>query len=333
MQKDNNNSANRRMIKLGMAQSSEESFPSKQDHADRYKKQKFGSRTDADNEQYVHKETICYLQKYYARAIEFTQPKLLSQYVMLRGPFSPIETTVYATTRKYSGSNASIENTSVNNIILDTDLQEPNDRMVVAAAVSTSAKGLTLRNTTVMPLIHGFAPIMAALFAPQVEVHRNATKTLYTSIISGLGYDKKGNKIFSRLPEHDVSINIDVQMDSSDMEKLNKLRYLMSALLFTLPGELVPNFSMEKKAALKQEIKHTLMGLLTRNRKIVDVCLTDDDKEWGRIQVEDLLQCNDVYQDQAIFPMFNFMKLIPEDDQHINSFRNNNQELYAVAFA
>lgn len=93
---------------------------------------------------------------------------------------------------------------------------------MVAAAICQSdlnASTLILRETTLMPDIRGFGPLMALLFAPTMELKRDKGKCRYTSILTGLGYDPvKKQPIYD---EHDMIMHLDVIITTEDIEKVH----------------------------------------------------------------------------------------------------------------
>lgn len=93
---------------------------------------------------------------------------------------------------------------------------------MVAAAISQSdlkASTLILRETTLMPDIRGFGPLMALLFSPTMELKRDKGKYRYTSILTGLGYDpEKKRPIYD---EHDMIMHLDVVITTEDIEKVH----------------------------------------------------------------------------------------------------------------
>lgn len=226
-----------------------------------------------------------------------------------------------------------VERYSVNNVMLDNDPQEPSERLLVCCSVTSNDHGYTLRNTTLMPQISGFGSIMAALFAPIVQVHRDATKTRYRSFLCGLGFKSIGSNYVACFPEHDLAINCDVAFDTEDMQTLNKIRYFMSVLLYIMPGEQAPNLTEDKILMIRRDIKLSLMSFLSRKRYTTDSYPESDDYDWNAVNKSELLECHDVYKDKAIFPMFKFMKLTPETNADVKKFRDNNQLLHAIAFA
>lgn len=326
-------SINKKLINLQLAEKGEECYPSKQDHALRYRLQTFSKRReDESHKRIVSAEVKEYLKSFLERKLTPPPEKLLlGRQVILRGPFSPLETTIHALTRIGATNKSEVERFSINTVMLDTDPQEPSERLVVCCAVSTSARGLTLRSTTIMPPIQGLSGLIGTLFAPTLEMHRDPSKTRYSSVLCGLGASKGKN--MSHFEEHDLSLSFDADLDTSDMQNINKVRYLMSALLHTLPGEEAPNITPDRVAILKRDIKQTLVNLLSRKRHSIDSRVSTDDFEWGKVDEKELLECSDVYKERATFPMFRFMKLQPETDADVQVFRNNNQELHAIAFA
>lgn len=93
---------------------------------------------------------------------------------------------------------------------------------IVAASVSLGDKNsqkLTLRETTLMPNIKGFGPLIAMLFAPIIHLKHDQTKSRYKSFIAGLGYDKeKNHAIFE---EHDCIFDLDVEFTQADFDQVN----------------------------------------------------------------------------------------------------------------
>lgn len=92
--------------------------------------------------------------------------------------------------------------------------------MVAAAIHETNGidSHLVARETTLMPNIPGFGALMALIFAPRVELMRDADKSRYISILSGLGYNP-GKKV-PLFNEHDCVIPLDVAFTMDDMTKV-----------------------------------------------------------------------------------------------------------------
>lgn len=188
-----------------------------------------------------------------------------------------------------------------------------------------------------MPNIPGFSQLMAMLFAPKIEIHRDESETRYCSLLCGLGYkENKKKKVATPLfAEHDLVLKFDCYMDQDDMLQINKLRYTMSALLHINVGERLPDLKPDDVLRLKKEANLILIRFLRKERKFIDERTSEArEYQWGAAD-EDELQLADgtqMYGEQAIFPSFSFMKLQIEAPEEVDRLRDNNQELYAIAF-
>lgn len=101
-------------------------------------------------------------------------------------------------------------------------LQDAFEKYMVAATVSQSDGNrsmLVARETTLMPNIQGFGPLMALLFCPTMEVRRDKTRARNVSIITGLGYDT--NRKIPLYEEHDSVFQLDVELNDDDFTMVN----------------------------------------------------------------------------------------------------------------
>lgn len=142
--------------------------------------------------------------------------------VTLNGPHSPLETKIYPLTKGGQSQTVEVDPHSVNIVMLEN---EPNDisyKYLVAVSVcqkieSTTEK-IVARQTTMMPHIRGFGPLMAAIFCPQMELARDKSNSHYVSMITGLGYDKNaGRPMFA---ENDMTFELDTEITVKDLEKV-----------------------------------------------------------------------------------------------------------------
>lgn len=94
------------------------------------------------------------------------------------------------------------------------------EKYVVAASIIEKNTGkLSLGHTTLMPNIRGFGVLIAMIFSPCVEMQCNKSRTRYTSILTGLGYDSKQNRPVYE--EHDVHFDLDLNIDAMDFESVS----------------------------------------------------------------------------------------------------------------
>lgn len=161
-----------------------------------------------------------YMQKDFQKEINPPPEKLCTRQIQLKGPISPLETNIAAMIEGAITSAASIDPGSVNSVLLNNEPQEHTRKFMVAASVSKrNADELVARHTTLMPCIRGFASLMALIFCPTMEIKRDEPSNRYTSIITGLGFDKERPGPY--LEEHDMKMDLDVEITEDDIDKVN----------------------------------------------------------------------------------------------------------------
>lgn len=136
--------------------------------------------------------------------------------IKLKGPYSPLEIGLYGLTNNASGI-PKIDDQSVNHILLEN---EPNDMSEKYLAAVTSHQhdensAITVRQTTLMPNIRLFGPLMAAIFARQMKLARNKAKTNYIEMLTGLGCDDTGVCLSQ---DSNMKFHLDVELKNSDVE-------------------------------------------------------------------------------------------------------------------
>lgn len=208
--------------------------------------------------------------------------QLCQETIELKGPISPVDTTISALIQEGIYRETSIDPASVNSVILNNDPQEHTDKYMVAASVlqKEASNSLMARYTTLMPSIRGFGQLMALIFCPTMEIKRDKQKCRYKSFIAGLGYDNV--KKHSYYEEHDMRIDLDVQMTADDfikvrdfflyqlnslahihticIFKINNIRHCLDSLLFTDRGQLLADsFSKGTKDGLAIKIKELIV--------------------------------------------------------------------------
>ncbi|KAL1461994.1 hypothetical protein WDU94_013849, partial [Cyamophila willieti] len=147
--------------------------------------------------------------------------------VSLAGPFSPLETSVYAPVQSVCMKPVHIDRESVNCVLLDTDPQSSHQRLLVSAFATANANSefLKVRETTLMPNIPGLPALLSLLFAPQVELRANKDCTKVIGALCGLGYRMSEEGKFEALyPENDMEILFDIQVKNQFLTKVNALR-------------------------------------------------------------------------------------------------------------
>lgn len=144
--------------------------------------------------------------------------------VQLRGPYSPLEGTVYSIFVRAHSNMVKIDPLSVNSVLLENVPQDSIEKYVVGATVNRSdgrSSQLILRETTLLPNIRGFGPLMAMLFCPTMQLRRDKHKNRYVSVLTGLGYDNEKKRPLCE--ERDTVLNLDVVITVEDIEIVRML--------------------------------------------------------------------------------------------------------------
>lgn len=89
---------------------------------------------------------------------------------------------------------------------------------MVAAHISQKGSAnseCTAHETTLLPSIRGFGPLMAMVFCPAMELKRDQWNSRYISVRTGLGYNE--DKKCAYFPEHDAIFPLDFEFTDTDL--------------------------------------------------------------------------------------------------------------------
>uniref|UniRef100_A0A8C1IR37 ATP-dependent RNA helicase TDRD9 n=1 Tax=Cyprinus carpio TaxID=7962 RepID=A0A8C1IR37_CYPCA len=152
-----------------------------------------------------------------------------------------------------------IERDGINSVMVNESPQNWHERMLVAATVSLSASGsrILLKETSLMPHIHGLPSIITMLFTPVMELRTNEDRTCFTGALCGLGWNSVSQNAV--LPEHDIELAFDVKFEIEDITEINALRGTVNKLVCDGPNGLT-NLSPEKISSLQEEARERLVG-------------------------------------------------------------------------
>ncbi|XP_056089120.1 ATP-dependent RNA helicase TDRD9 [Rhinichthys klamathensis goyatoka] len=183
---------------------------------------------------------------------------------LVHGPSSPHKISVHSMSRVSHFRAVGIERDSINSVMVNEKPQDCHERMLVAAAVSLSASGshILLKETSLMPHIHGFPSLVTMLFTPVMELRTNEERTCFTGALCGLGWNPISQE--AMLPEHDIELAFDVKFDIEDITEINALRSTMNRLVCDGPHGLL-NLSPEKISSLQEEARERLVRLFIKN--------------------------------------------------------------------
>ncbi|GLH06847.1 Probable ATP-dependent RNA helicase spindle-E [Gryllus bimaculatus] len=209
--------------------------------------------------------------------------------VILKGPFSPLEMKVYNITQVGLSRVVQIEWNSVNSVLLDTDPQDPHERLLVAACVGENPDHdrLTVRNTTLMPNIHGLSSLIYLVFAPTIELRRSPDGTTYTGALCGLGADPQTG--VSYFPDHDMEVTFDTVITLQDIKNINRLRYWMTISFYTDADQEYPSCATSDMIQCQGKVKEFLFKLLNVPRPSQEVQLFHRPFKWNQVRKDLLL--------------------------------------------
>ncbi|KNC34771.1 hypothetical protein FF38_01968 [Lucilia cuprina] len=317
--KKDNSTLNEILVEKGLARTSDESYMSKSDHDFRIRKQSVANRFLDEDSARQNEEYLLSIRPEIDMDIEPPPKHLCNKTLKLRGPFSPIELNLFSAIRAGTWKTVSLERESVNFIQVDSNPKDMYERLVVAADITESSNGdiLVARATTLMPNIHGFGALMTLLFCPTMQIKCNKTQTKYVAILAGLGYDEcTHNSLFG---DHDIVLNLDVDILPDDLELINQIRYSMDTLLYTTPEQERPRLKTKEINDLTTKIKQLVIRLLNKNRKYIEVHVGPNDNKWECLDANDVIEPKNIYGKRSLFPPLTSMRLYEEKYDRIHA--------------
>ncbi|KAI5707002.1 hypothetical protein M8J76_016445 [Diaphorina citri] len=254
--------------------------------------------------------------------------------VNLKGPFSPLETSVFATVQSVCMRPVRIDRDSVNCVLLDTEPQDSHQRLLVSAFASSNpmSEYLKVRETTLMPNIPGLPALLCLLFAPQVEIRANADRTKVIGALCGLGYRMTEEGKFEALyPDNDMEIHFDIQVKNRFLTLVNGLRLMMDKAMCEEACDI---------REIRRNCKEQLLNLLKLPADSADAEFYPKRFRWGQIAPEFLInpkqQPEETHPCQLTSHVYHLIwgiKLAPRTPLSINTslIYQNLQELHNIA--
>uniref|UniRef100_A0A8B9JWM3 ATP-dependent RNA helicase TDRD9 n=1 Tax=Astyanax mexicanus TaxID=7994 RepID=A0A8B9JWM3_ASTMX len=188
-----------------------------------------------------------------------------SHSVPVHGPSSPHKVAFHCMSGVTMCRSVSIERDSINSVLVNDHPQDSHERMLVAAFVSLSSSGsrILLKETTLMPHIHGLPALITMLFTPIMELRTDKERTCFTGALCGLG--AKSSSEEGVLPEHDIELAFDVKFDVEDITEINALRGVMNKLTCEGLNGLL-NLGQERISCLQDEARERLIRYCSLTR-------------------------------------------------------------------
>ncbi|KAK5647639.1 hypothetical protein RI129_002531 [Pyrocoelia pectoralis] len=315
------NSLNNWLIDKGYAEPAEESFLSKDNHTKRmlcveHPEQLFCFSQDTSQSK---------------DSVNYDLPRgACTSTLVLKGPYSPLEMQIFSFTASGANKSISIEGSSVNAVLLDTDPQDPHERLIVAAHIGQNPSGTTLnlRHTTVMPNIHGFPMLMSLLFCPSMEPKPTADGARVGAILCGVGGYENTHK--SMFPPHDICLTLDTELTVSDLNEINQLRHWMNHAVRVMEFYCRGIPSSTSMTYCQREIKQQLLKILKAKRNSVERVYVKHANVWGQTLYDsDILQADTQSNYAQIWPLHWSININPQKEEA--SMYNNIVEMEEVA--
>uniref|UniRef100_A0A674EMP3 ATP-dependent RNA helicase TDRD9 n=1 Tax=Salmo trutta TaxID=8032 RepID=A0A674EMP3_SALTR len=184
--------------------------------------------------------------------------------IRVHGPSSPHKVNFHSFSNVSVYRSVFIEKDSINSVALNDSPQDSHQRMLVAGSVSVSATGaqILLKETTLMPHIHGLPALITMLFTPAIELRTNEERTSYTGALCGLGWNVQSQA--AALPEHDMELAFDVKFDVEDITEINALRGAINRLVCEGPNGPL-HLGPDRINTLQEDCRERLVSLFTRS--------------------------------------------------------------------
>ncbi|CAB3245863.1 unnamed protein product [Arctia plantaginis] len=316
-------SINQELIKRGYAVACEESYESKLNHDVRE------TATELNLVQKrAHNKEQLELAYYQLQEVEPPNARECTSDVCLKGPYSPLETTIHNLMYSSREKTVQIEWNSVNSVLLDTQPQEKYERLLVAAYVGCSEDNskLTLRHTTMMPNIPGLPAIIALLFCPLAELRRNPTGSRYVSALCGLGSTDTGMPYF---PEHDILVDIDADLSVDDIGLINHIRHLMDYTMFCGDGQDMPTADDQLRPQIPKLLRKDLMELLLKRRKHRETECVPNAWEWRSVPENEFLEISvpEMIERSVVYSLHVPQELYPLSREALLELKRENDQL------
>ncbi|CAL8111255.1 unnamed protein product [Orchesella dallaii] len=232
----------------------------------------------------------------------------------LKGPFSPLEMNFRPLVRSSNTKQVNIDKNSVNSVLLD---HEPTSRMLVAAHVSINERSgsIAARESTVMAPVPGILSLVSMMFAPKIQLRVDHKSTRYTGVLCGCGLtpsnDSNLNRNLPVHPDNDMEIVFDTEIDDSDIDLINTIRYQLNLIL--------GNPETINRAACHKQLGLDVVRLMNKSRNRIDEEIWPQEEYiWKEISPEFLIiDTHMVFSHNAIFHQHHKIRLNARENEEI----------------
>ncbi|XP_061390701.1 probable ATP-dependent RNA helicase spindle-E [Musca vetustissima] len=328
--KKDGSTINHILVEKGLARSADESFMSKSDHDLRMRKQSVANRFLENDHSRQNEEYLRSIRPEIDMDTEPPPRELCRNVIRLRGPFSPLEINIYSAIRIGTWKSVQIDRESVNYDNIDSDPFDMYERLIVASDINETSKGdsLLARSTTRMPNIHGFGALMTMLFCPAMQIKCNKMRTKYVALLAGLGHDE--NTYEPLYAEHDIVLNLDVDILPDDIELINQIRSMMDKILYIEPEQNELGKHPKEMHEISTTIRNLILRLLSKQRKYIELHIDVNDNKWETFDANEIITPTSEKLSRSIFPAHSYLRLYDEKFEHIHTLNMHCQELHRL---
>ncbi|CAG0893716.1 unnamed protein product [Cyprideis torosa] len=220
----------------------------------------------------------------------------------VRGPYSPLDASVYPLVKGCQGVQTFIAGDSVNSVLIYDDFEAPHTRFMVSAharvgggtvqkvpgprgdgdtKLQTTSKVINVYHSTLLPSVPGIGPLVAMLFCPRAELRMDRRMDTYVGVICGLGHDRRKHSLY---PVHDMELPFDFEFELEDLNFINQIREKLNDLLCVIPGRDLPENSGPVVRKTQNELRTMTKALFEKPRKYTSTrekhC---SDYAWGKL--------------------------------------------------
>ncbi|CAB1330971.1 unnamed protein product [Coregonus sp. 'balchen'] len=173
-----------------------------------------------------------------------------------------------------------------------------------SVALNDSAR-ILLKETTLMPHIHGLPALITMLFTPAIELRTNEERTSYTGALCGLGWNVQSQPAV--LPEHDMELAF-VKFDCV-LCWINALRGAINRLVCEGPNGPL-HLGPDRIKSLQEDCRERLISLFTKSPPREDLVPVyhEEPKQWNQVdpsQKMEIFQKEGVKSKEVLFQLLN----------------------------
>ncbi|XP_054828112.1 ATP-dependent RNA helicase TDRD9 [Eublepharis macularius] len=202
---------------------------------------------------------------------------------LLLGPYNPYNMKFSSMTRISQFRTVFVEKESVNSVVVDDAPEDSFQQILVAASIRINSTGSTmlLRETSLMPPVPGLPALLSMLFAPAIDLRVDESRKRYTGVLCGLGWNHALR--IPVLPDHDIELAFDVEMNVDDITQINILRKAINKLVCDGPNGLL-HLGRERMTHLQNAARQNLLSLICKSkpREIIPPKWYAKSYEWGQ---------------------------------------------------